>query len=50
MEDGKIISQDTLRQVSLLSERQGTTEITHQANTALKEGKEPHCAGKDLFE
>ncbi len=38
MEDGKIIYQDTLRQVSLLSERQGTTEITTQAHTALKEG------------
>jgi len=38
MEDGKIIYQDTLSQVSLLSERQGTTEISHQANIALKEG------------
>lgn len=39
IEDGKIISQDTLRQVSLLSERQGTTEITNQAHAALNEGK-----------
>ena len=38
MEDRKIMYQDTLKQVSLLSEKQGTTEITNQAHTALKEG------------
>lgn len=39
IEDGKTIYEDTLKQVSLLSERQGTTEITNQTHTALKEGK-----------
>ncbi|HEY9247419.1 MAG TPA: hypothetical protein VIO11_11280 [Candidatus Methanoperedens sp.] len=39
MDEGKIIYQDTMEQVSLLSERQGTTEITNQPHTMLKEGK-----------
>ncbi len=39
MDEGKIIYQDTQKQVSLLSERQGTTEITNQAHIALQEGK-----------
>lgn len=39
MDEGKIIYQDTMAQVSLLSERQGTTEITNQAHIALESGK-----------
>ncbi len=39
IDDGKIVYQDTLKQVSLLSDRQGTTEITNQAHIALKEGR-----------
>lgn len=39
IDEGKIVYQDTLKQVSLLSDRQGTTEITNQAHIALKEGR-----------
>lgn len=39
MDDGKIVYKDTLKQVSLLSDRQGTTEITNQVHIALVEGR-----------
>ncbi|MBU4374733.1 MAG: hypothetical protein KJ714_09945, partial [Euryarchaeota archaeon] len=39
IDDGKIVYQDTLKQVSLLSDRQGTTEITNQVHIALREGR-----------
>lgn len=39
MEENITIYQDTIKQVALLSEGQGTTEITNQAHIALKEGR-----------
>lgn len=39
IDEGKIVYQDTLKQVSLLSDRQGTTEITNQAHIALEDGR-----------
>lgn len=39
MDDGEIIYQDRMEQISLLSEGDGTTDVYNQPHIALKEGK-----------